>query len=157
MKLRGASIAQGYLWANTTGGWRFESCVDADGWFQSDDVVELDGRRLRFVGRASSRVKVLGELVDVEALESAFLRFLGASREVALVDVPDARSENAIVLACAADAGGDQMESLIQAYNASVAGFERIARRVVIGSIPRGGLGKIRRRELRRRVIEAEK
>jgi len=157
LKLRGDSMAHGYLSADGSGGWQFELCLDADGWFQTDDLVELDGRQLRFLARASSRVKVLGELVDIDALERALLQSVPAGWEVALIDVPDPRSENALVLAFSAALRRDELQPLIQAFNATVAGFERIARAVEIDAIQRGALGKIRRGELRNRVIEAEK
>ena len=150
-------MASGYLSAADCGGWRFALCLEPDGWFQTDDLVELDGRVLRFLGRASARVKVLGELVDVDALERAFSNSAGGHREVALVDVPDARCENIVVLAYATDRDAAELAALVHAFNASVAGFERIARTVQIDTIPWGALGKVRRGELRKRVIEAEK
>ena len=157
LKLRGESMANGYLSAAGSGGWRFAPCLESDGWFQTDDLVELDGRILRFLGRASARVKVLGELVDVEALERAFLTSKSGQQGVALVDVPDARCENILVLAYTAEQAGAELAPLVHAFNASVAGFERIARLVEIEALPRGALGKVRRGELRERVIKAEK
>ena len=157
LRLRGSSIAESYLTHEESDGWRFQPCTDADGWLQTDDFVELDDRKLRFLGRGSSTVKILGELVNVESLETAFLRAAN-DRRLALIDVPDPRSENALVLACETGVCRVSLGAAVDAFNSTVAGFERIARVVELeDGIPRGDLGKVRRGELRKRVVEAEK
>ena len=50
LRLRGASLARGYLVHEPRGDWAFEELVDGDGWFETDDLVELDGQYLRFLG-----------------------------------------------------------------------------------------------------------
>ena len=157
LSLRGRALCKGYLTQDAQGTWIYEGAVDENGWFQTDDLVALAGGELRFLGRKSSKVKVLGELIDLDALERAFLESANEALDVALVDVPDARSGSALILAIGADRDQAWIESLVQAFNATVAGFERISRVVPIGSIPRGELGKIRRRALREQVIEAGK
>jgi len=112
---------------------------------------------LRFCGRASARVKVLGELVDVEALERAFLEGVNQSLDAALVAVDDPRTEHALVLVIHNAVSPDDAAPLIVAFNASVAGFERISRVVQVDVIPRSELGKVRRAELRKLVVQAEK
>lgn len=156
-QLRGDSLLSGYLLRDESGLWKFEDPKTTEGWFQTDDLVELDGRTLRFVGRLSSRVKVLGELVDVEALERAFLKTLPSACQVALAAVPDARSEHALVVAFAGDLDRPWIEARIDAFNASLAGFERLSRATRLPTIPRGELGKVRRGELQRMLIEAKK
>ena len=157
LKLRGSSMALGYLHRDEDRSWRFDELLGADGWFETDDLVELDGRVLRFVGRVSSKVKILGELVDVDALEQALLTMLPSGIEAALIDVEEARCGSALVLVIHNDVAPAKLEPCITAFNASVAGFERIAKVVQVSLIPRGELGKIRRGELRQMVAETQK
>lgn len=157
LKLRGESMALGYLLFDEAGGWGFEELMGDDGWFQTDDLVTLNGTVLRFCGRASSRVKVLGELVDVEALERAFLNGLNQSLDGALVALDDPRAEHEMVLVINNALRLDDVAPLVVAFNASVAGFEQISRVVQVDVIPRSELGKVRRTELLKRVIQAEK
>ncbi|MFT4547729.1 MAG: O-succinylbenzoic acid--CoA ligase [Verrucomicrobiales bacterium] len=157
LKLRGDSMALGYLSRAEDGTWAFETLMGEDGWFDTDDLVELNGGVLRFIGRNSSRVKVLGELVDLEALERAFASGLEKSADLALVAVPDARSEHAIVLIHTVANDRLAMAQSIAAFNTKMAGFERISRSLEVGALPRGSLGKLRRGELRRMAIDAEK
>jgi len=157
LRLRGASLLNGYLSAREDGGWSYEDPKDERTWFLTDDVVELDGDELRFIARRSSQVKILGELVDVESIERAFLQALPRGLEVALIDVPDIRSQNALVAAFTDRLQGEWLEAQIHSFNATLAGFERIARATHLARLPRGPLGKLRRGELRRLLLEAEK
>ena len=157
LKLRGPSMALGYLRWTDDDAWVFEELVAEDGWFLSDDLVELRGTQLRFLGRASARVKVLGELVDIEALERAFLAGIPSGLEVALIDVEDARAEHAIVLVIHKSIAEEAVRPWVAAFNARVAGFERISEIVRVAEIPRGSLGKVRRLQLRQMVAEAQK
>jgi O-succinylbenzoic acid--CoA ligase len=157
LKLRGESMLSGYLQRISDHTWNFEDVRDEHGWFQTDDIVALQGDVLRFIARDSSRFKVFGEMVDVDALEAKVLAMFPAHLDLALIDVPDPRTENALVLAVAANLELDTVEPLVEVFNASVAGFERIKRVLQVGRIPRGELGKVRRAALRQKVIEAEK
>jgi len=156
LKIRGASIADRYLVEDEAGNLNAHRCVDEDGWFKTEDVVDLQGNTLRFIRRDSSHVKILGELVDVEAVEAAILERAGGQK-LAVVSVPDRRTEHALVLAFEAGADQRSTDAMIQAYNASVPGPERISRCIKIAEIPRSELGKIQREKLRSFIAEAEK
>lgn len=102
-------------------------------WFQTRDLAECDQGRLRLLGRADRRVKVLGELVDLEVIE----RKIGAGR-AAVVALSDDRRENRLVLVCE----GAAIE--VGAYNRDVSGPWRIDEVVQVAQLPRTPLGKIR-------------
>jgi o-succinylbenzoate---CoA ligase len=115
-------------------------------WFTTSDRAEVSGRTIRPLGRADSMVKVLGELVDVEAVESRLIEICaGRADEVAVVAMPDERKEHSLV----AVFGGDALPAAVDEYNSRAPGPERIARWCVVAEFPRTGLGKLRRAELR--------
>lgn len=137
--LRSPSLLTGYLYVRG-GHVRFED-PKRGGALVTGDRAELDGRRLRFLGRDGDRVKVLGENVDLARLRELLdgLRLdLAPGADVALVAVDDARRGSRLELWTAS--GGT--ERLVAAFNERVMPFERVAPRAV-AHIPRSALGKI--------------
>ena len=157
LKLRGDSMATGYLSQSDDGSWKLEPLCDEEGWFHTDDLVEIEGDHLKFIARRSSRVKVLGELVDVEALEQLAKRLHPELEEAVVIDVPDDRRGHRLLLVHSSELSDLEVAAAIDSLNAVVVGFERIARAVRVDSIPRSALGKVRRGELREIVCETEK
>jgi len=148
LELRGRALARRrFVWCGT--GWNGEALADEQGWWRSADRVRLSGRELHFAGRADRVVKVLGELVNLEAVERA----LGAaglpSGCFAVVAQPDERRGAALVLAWETrqEGRGPDAETLVR-YAASAAPFARIVRVAVVAELPRSPLGKIRYEEL---------
>ena len=123
--------------------------VEREGdWFRTNDRVRVEGRFLVPLGRADSLVKVMGELVDVEAVEREFLGLAGTrltSGEFAVVALPDARREHALVAVFMNGKEGGCFAD----FRKKVAGIHRLAGYVEVEEMPRGGLGKIRRGKLR--------
>ena len=120
-------------------------------WFTTSDHVTISENTLTPQGRADSRVKVMGELIDMEAIEKRFLELAqGAIREgtFALIPSPDPRRENALV----AVFEGYCPEEIIATYQSQAPGPERFTRWIALESFPRTDLGKLRREELRRMV-----
>ena len=111
-----------------------------DGWYLTQDRVELNGRNLRILGRADRQVKVLGKLVDLEMLEGFWREKLGC--EVALVARPDERRGAGIYLYLEGDDSG------IEAANLELPGPERVLAWQVLKKLPRSPLGKVDRRSL---------
>ena len=68
LELRGPSLLTGLMLLDTDGPARWED-PKRDGWFRTNDRVELRDGRLRFIGRADDLIKIRGELVDIAALE----------------------------------------------------------------------------------------
>jgi len=65
--LRSETAMLGYLNA--------PSPFDADGWFNTQDLVEVDGEYLRIVGRKSEMINVGGEKVHPTEVENVLLQF----------------------------------------------------------------------------------
>jgi O-succinylbenzoic acid--CoA ligase len=127
-----------------------EALADEQGWWRSTDRVRLSGRELRFAGRADRVVKVLGELVNLEAVERA----LGAaglpSGCFAVVALPEARrgAELVLVWQQSAAAGSAPPEEVLIRYTQAAAPFAKIRQVKLVPQIPRSPLGKIRYEEL---------
>ncbi len=108
-----------------------------DGWFLTQDRVQISNGKLNYLGRFDRQVKVLGELVDLEALESWWQRQLGGA--AALVTMPDQR--RGVTLHLFYEASECQIEKM----NLSLPGPERVSSWRRLTSLPRSGLGKVDR------------
>lgn len=111
-------------------------------WWRSKDLVELNGGRLRFIRRVDRLVKILGELVDIDAVEHA-LR--AVAPDSCVETVPDERAGLALVLCGPQEA---IMRQAAQMWNASVPGYQRL-RFLSCGELPRNEMGKLGRARLR--------
>ena len=101
---------------------------------------------LRFLGRESQVLKILGELVSLTSLQAqleALALKHGIASRCAIAPLEDARRGQVLVLA---HEGG--AERLLTEFNAQVQPFERLARAVNVGQIPLTELGKVRLTEL---------
>ena len=65
--IRSSSAMLGYLNA--------QSPFDADGWFNTQDIVEVDGEYIRILGRKSELINVGGEKVHPAEVENVLLAF----------------------------------------------------------------------------------
>ena len=113
-----------------------------DGWFLTNDRVELEGASLRFLGRADRVVKVLGELVNLEALEGIWKEKLGV--EVAVVDLPEERKGAGLYLFYEGE------ERDLDKGNRAMPGLERLSGWQRLDRLPRTALGKIDRLSLKK-------
>ena len=125
-----------------------------DGWWRTDDVGEVRGRRLTVRGRVDATVKVGGELVPLSLLEARLEQVrlaVAPDTDAALVALPDDRLGHAIHLAIAGvpEATADR---LLAAFNAGLLPYERARSVRRVEEIPRTPLGKVRREELVQRV-----
>ncbi len=143
LQLRGAPLLSGRL-VRTASGWQMQPAVDADGWFTTADRVRLDGRVLTPLGRCDRTVKVLGELVDLDAIEAALQRAGLPPNRGAVIAEPDKRAGvRPWLVTDLEDAAG-----LVEAANAALPPFARLGgwRRM---ELPRSPLGKILRSEIK--------
>lgn len=111
-----------------------------DGWYVTNDRCEIVGKGLKVLGRADCLVKVFGELVNLEELESFWRGKL--RREVALVTRPNKRRGVSIFLFY------EGTEVDLAQWNASLPGPGRIAGGIAVDLLPRSVLGKIDRSAL---------
>lgn len=120
-------------------------------WHDSDDRVRLENQQLTPLGRADSRVKVLGELIDPEAIERDLIQNSNGTippGSLVIVAVPDARMEHALVPVLDASNDGLAIQSLLAAHNATCPGVLRLRPAVVLADFPRSPLGKPLRAEI---------
>lgn len=146
LQLRGAPLLSGRLVA-AAGDWVFEDALDADGWFTTADRVALEGRCLTPLGRCDRVVKVLGELVDLDAVEAALAAAgLPPGRGVAAA-LPDERAGvRPWLITDWPDAA-----ACVEKANAALPPFARLAGWKQM-DLPRSPLGKILRAELTARL-----
>jgi O-succinylbenzoic acid--CoA ligase len=146
LQLRGAPLLSGRLEPSASG-WKFEDACDADGWFTTADRVALEGRILTPLGRCGRVVKVLGELVDLDAVEAA-LASAGLPPDRGVVAaLPDERAGVRPWLITDWPDAADCVEKA----NAALPPFARLAGWKQV-NLPRSPLGKILRAELATRL-----
>lgn len=147
--VRGDAVASGYA-IREENGWRWEP-VDHEAGLRTRDRVELSmhgvRRFLRFIGRDAEFVKVLGELVNVAALQRRLDETAVAAGlppgDAVIWPVPDERMETQLVLVGAFPLA--RLEELRGRFNASAQGIERLAGARPVARLPRTALGKIDR------------
>ena len=120
-------------------------------WHLTSDRVALNHRTLTPLGRADSVVKILGELVDPEAIERELVLISGGkltTGTVAVIATPDERAGNALVPVFESTVDPFTIQAVLSHYAGQAPGFRRLKDAVVLGEFPRSGLGKLRRSEL---------
>lgn len=146
--VRGPSLASGYLVAEGDQ-WNWKPILSERG-LRTRDRVDLiaDGNRsyLRFLGREEGMVKVLGELVNLDRVETRLrTEFKGVTQDLAVLGLPDLRSETRLVLAIEGNPHSSVIESILERYHQNCPPLERITEWRQIDVFPRSDLGKMRR------------
>jgi len=154
LSVRGEALAQGYAIC-TAGAWHWEAISAETGLRTRDrvEVVQTHGKCcIRFVGRQSGTVKILGELVALgpiqDKIESLKLRLGLHAADAAVCDVADLRKESSLVLAVSGMNVADAAR-LQKSLNETLRPFEHIQETRMLDAIPRSELGKIKLAELR--------
>lgn len=142
LSIRGAPLLSGRL-RPSNGEWSFEPAGDSAGWFTTADRAALDGRFLTPLGRCDRVVKVLGELVDLDALETALAAAgLPPDRGV-VIALPEARAGVRPWLV----SDWPEAAACVERANAQLPPFARLAGEKRL-ALPRSPLGKVLRGEL---------
>lgn len=150
LTLKGPSLARGYATRSADGAWSW-AATDPGAGLRTRDRAALSGesgrQRLRFLGRESSFVKVLGELVSLGAAQErmeAAARHCGFTRRVMTTSVPDERWESRLVLVIEGTRiAAAARESLLSSYNAEAPPFERIETVREVERLPLTPVGKV--------------
>jgi acyl-coenzyme A synthetase/AMP-(fatty) acid ligase len=145
LALRGDALAAGRF-IRLDEGWQFNRLADAEGWWRTADRVLLTGRELIFAGRVDRVVKVLGELVDLAAVERDLVAAGLEAGRFAVIALPEERRGADLVLAM--EGPMESAEGALKVYARQAAPFARITQIVRLESLPRSPLGKIRYAEL---------
>jgi O-succinylbenzoic acid--CoA ligase len=157
--IKGPSLARGYAIRAADGRWCWEVIEPMAG-LRTRDHVSLSahaGRHcLAFIGRESSFVKILGELVNVVALQQRLddaLLQSGLHVSAVLVPLPDQRRETRLVLAVPPGMAAEERARLLTVYHASCQPYEHVSEIVEVEVIPRSGLGKVETGRLREALM----
>ncbi len=141
LSLRGEGRFFGVVSETHEGGFSLKTLSPRD-WWTNNDIVEIHSNTLTFIRRADRLVKVLGELVDPDALE---LSMSGICPGVVVESLPCSR-RGAMLVACHPDAAA--LRKAADQWNTFAPGFQRLSRLAVM-DVPRNTMGKIDRNALR--------
>lgn len=127
----------------------------AEGWFTSEDHVELQGSFVRVTGRKNDFVKIGGEGSSMARLREIWDRILerekcGTRQQFVLIDAKSERLGSEIHLVCALPSPDTSVGFLRDIFNREVLPFERIREVKYIDQIPRSDLGKVLWAKLKR-------
>jgi len=136
LRVRGGALFEGYLGG---AGERLGAGLE-EGWFETKDLVSMEAGRLTFLGRRDRTVKILGELVELDALERELTAFAAGKGEVRVVEVEDGRAGYRLVPVVAGS--GEDWEGVVGRFNEGQPGYARLERALVVEDFPRTALGK---------------
>lgn len=156
LRIKGPALFSGML-ARENAAWVFKPRLSD--WHQTQDRVLLDNRFLTILGRADTLVKVLGELVDLEMIERELVDLSDGGLPpgwTAVVAVPDARAQHALVPVFAAAVDPQVIAAVLTKYAGRAPGFRRLRPPVMLEQIPCGPLGKPRRAELAAAILNPQ-
>ncbi len=129
----------------------------ADGWLRTGDVGSIDARGyVRITDRTKDVIKSGGEWVSSVELENAIARHPGVF-EVAVIGIPDPRWEERplalVVLRPGASAPHAELREFVRPHVPRFGVPEYFA---TVGELPRTSVGKIDKKELRRRFAAGD-
>jgi O-succinylbenzoic acid--CoA ligase len=148
LHISGPALFSGYVISENRI-WRFlpRECE----WHLTSDRITLECGGITPLGRADNLVKVLGELVDPEAIERELVALSGGSLTAgtfAIIALPDERAGHLLLPVFEGQLDRSAVESAIAIYRLSASGFRRLQPPAFVPQIPRSPLGKVLRREL---------
>ena len=148
LEWRGSNSFSGYV-RKVNGEWSFDP-VNVDSWVTTQDVVELSGRKLRFLSRKDRVMKVLGELVDIDQLERELREESGVG--VKIVTLADKRRGVRLVPVVEQSQADSRALECLKVRR----GVECLEPFYPIKKFPRTELGKISMVELERIVNKSQ-
>lgn len=143
------SIAGSALFSGYVSGGKFTPRT-AD-WHTTADRVILENKTITPLGRADALVKILGELVDPEAVERELVSISEGwltPGTFAIIAIPDERAGGALVPLFESSVNSEAAEAVLSIYQNQAPGFRRLGPLAVVDKFPRSELGKLRRNEL---------
>lgn len=128
-------------------------------WFSTDDLAEMTNAGFRFLGRRGEYIKILGEGVSLSDLRSKWAQLACANGHnpalFELIALEDSRAGFQLIATVEAAETAEKCRKLINFYNLNCRPYEKIAKCVVVGQIPRTAIGKLKTEDLKRIVKEA--
>ncbi len=147
--IHGPALFSGVM-VRKNGSWCFTARVSD--WHETDDRALVENDRLTPLGRADLRVKVLGELVDLELVERDLSAHGLAAGTFVVAAVPDPRSEHVLVPVFDPSIDPKSADMALANYNRLAPGYRRLRQPVWLDRFPRSPLGKPLRREIIRLI-----
>jgi O-succinylbenzoic acid--CoA ligase len=142
LAIRGAPLLSGFLRLER-GTWHVAPARAPDGFFLTNDRARLAGRSLQFLGRTDRTVKVLGELVDLDAVENTLTSAGMPPHAGCVLSIPNPRSGQQLVLLT--DAAEATARTWLNLATPHLPPFARISSIQTVPELPRSPLGKILR------------
>jgi len=125
-----------------------------NGWFVSEDRGIIQGDHLIIQGRADNLIKIYGENVNVDRLNSDFQTLCHTNNfhiDALLVAVPNERIGHYLCLVTTQL--NVELSRIVRHFQERVLPFERIRQIVPCETIPRSPLGKVLKKELQQLVV----
>ncbi len=147
LRIAGEALFSGML-VQDGGSWFYRE--REDDWYQTQDHAEFDRGMLWPLGRADLQVKVLGELVSLDAIERRIIELSAESiptNALVIVALPDERAEHRLVPVVDALLDRAAVDRAMAAYASEALGYARLAEPVFLDEFPRSALGKPLRQE----------
>ena len=135
-----------------TGYWHDEKPFDADGWFATGDLGEVDvAGNLRVTGRRKDLIIRGGENISAQEVEVA-IRALGLVRDVAVIGVPDDTLGERTCAVIVPDGPPPSLEDVVAALRATGLATHKLPEVLhVVDTLPVNDNGKVRKDDLRAR------
>lgn len=120
-------------------------------WHTTSDRVTLENKTITPLGRADHLVKILGELVDPEAIERELISISQGKLSpgtFAIIAIPDERAGRVLVPVFESSVNPEVVGAALSIYQSQAPGFRRLRPSVVVEKLPRSELGKLRKNQL---------
>lgn len=121
--------------------------------FQTEDLFEVNENKIKFLGRRSDYIKILGEGVSLIEINSKLHNLLILKKTdpnlACIIAVPDIRKQNKLILIFDQNKikhyqlGKDFLDDILSDLNSHLRRYEFINDIQIIQKIPRSSLGKI--------------
>ncbi len=148
LRISGPALFSGYV-VSENNIWQFIPCENE--WHLTSDRAMLGDGTITPLGRSDTLAKVLGELVDPEAIErelTALSEGKLTAGTFAVVALPDERAGHVLVPVFESRIDRSAVESALIAYQITAPGFRRLQPAAFVSKIPRSPLGKLLRKQL---------
>ena len=154
LAIAGPALFEGWL-IKENGEWRFDKREGE--WHVTSDRVGLNDMVLTHLGRADLQVKVLGELVDLAAIEARLLKLSAhrlKRRLMVVMAVKDERAGHLLVPVFDAAVDKATINQVLEAYHAEAPGHKRLQDPVTLYPLPVSDLGKPQRAQIQAMLTE---
>ena len=126
----------------------------ADGWFDTGDLGEVSGDKLRVKGRKDCQIKILGELTDLTALShklESLMSALSLKERFVLIPVSDNRKEWDLQIVTTSFNEKDILK-VVEEFNKNVAPFQKIKTVYSVEKLPETDIFKVSLEQIKKQI-----